>query len=191
MWSRATRSAVGRRCRAPRRSRSRHEPVTLALAPVSSFEPLLPSGGDLEAVCRPAGGWAPPVARLGSGAHRWGLVQMLRRRGAQAAIPGLHPHQLRHTFGHEWLAPRRRGDRSHADRGLEVPDDASGTAPRPPMPAPAKRTGASLPLIGCEGGTAPMPTACLTREAGGGWRVGSAAGWAGMRPANDLVRDSG
>jgi site-specific recombinase XerD len=33
----------------------------------------------------------------------WGLVQMLRRRGTQAGLPGLHPHQLRHTFAHEWL----------------------------------------------------------------------------------------
>jgi site-specific recombinase XerD len=33
----------------------------------------------------------------------WGLVQMLRRRGAQAGLPGLHPHQFRHTFAHEWL----------------------------------------------------------------------------------------
>jgi site-specific recombinase XerD len=34
----------------------------------------------------------------------WGLVQMVRRRGVQAGLPGLHPHQLRHTFAHEWLA---------------------------------------------------------------------------------------
>ena len=33
----------------------------------------------------------------------WGLVQVLRRRGVQAGLPGLHPHQLRHTFAHEWL----------------------------------------------------------------------------------------
>jgi site-specific recombinase XerD len=33
----------------------------------------------------------------------WGLVLMLRRRGAQVGLPGLHPHQLRHTFAHEWL----------------------------------------------------------------------------------------
>jgi site-specific recombinase XerD len=33
----------------------------------------------------------------------WGLVQILRRRGAQAGLSGLHPHQLRHTFAHEWL----------------------------------------------------------------------------------------
>jgi site-specific recombinase XerD len=34
----------------------------------------------------------------------WGLVMMLRRHGAQAGLPGLYPHQLRHTFAHEWLA---------------------------------------------------------------------------------------
>jgi site-specific recombinase XerD len=34
----------------------------------------------------------------------WGLVMMLRRRGRQAGLPGLYPHQLRHTFAHEWLA---------------------------------------------------------------------------------------
>jgi site-specific recombinase XerD len=34
----------------------------------------------------------------------WGLVMMLRRRGARAGLPGLHPHQFRHTFAHQWLA---------------------------------------------------------------------------------------
>jgi len=34
----------------------------------------------------------------------WGLVQMLRRRGREAGLPGLHPHQFRHTFAHQWLA---------------------------------------------------------------------------------------
>jgi site-specific recombinase XerD len=33
-----------------------------------------------------------------------GLLQMLRRRGRDAGLPGLYPHQLRHTFAHEWLA---------------------------------------------------------------------------------------
>jgi site-specific recombinase XerD len=34
----------------------------------------------------------------------FGISQMLRRRGQQAGIDGLHPHQLRHQFAHEWLA---------------------------------------------------------------------------------------
>lgn len=29
---------------------------------------------------------------------------MFRRRGRQAGIEGLHPHQLRHTFAHQWLS---------------------------------------------------------------------------------------
>jgi site-specific recombinase XerD len=34
----------------------------------------------------------------------YGLNQMIRRRGQQAGIEGLHPHRLRHTFAHSWLA---------------------------------------------------------------------------------------
>jgi site-specific recombinase XerD len=30
-----------------------------------------------------------------------GLWMMLRRRGAQAGLPGLHAHQLRHIFAHQ------------------------------------------------------------------------------------------
>jgi site-specific recombinase XerD len=33
-----------------------------------------------------------------------GVGQMVRRRGADAGIPDLHPHMLRHTFAHAWLA---------------------------------------------------------------------------------------
>lgn len=33
-----------------------------------------------------------------------GFVTMLRRRGAEAGIEGLHPHQLRHSFAHHWLS---------------------------------------------------------------------------------------
>jgi site-specific recombinase XerD len=33
-----------------------------------------------------------------------GVRQVLRRRGRQAGIEGLHPHQLRHTFAHSWLS---------------------------------------------------------------------------------------
>jgi site-specific recombinase XerD len=33
-----------------------------------------------------------------------GLATMLRRRGERAGIGKVHPHQLRHTFAHAWLA---------------------------------------------------------------------------------------
>jgi len=33
-----------------------------------------------------------------------GLATMLHRRGLQAGIGHVHPHQLRHTFAHQWLA---------------------------------------------------------------------------------------
>jgi site-specific recombinase XerD len=33
-----------------------------------------------------------------------GITQILRRRGNAAGITGLHPHQLRHTFAHEFLS---------------------------------------------------------------------------------------
>ena len=32
-----------------------------------------------------------------------GLAQMIRRRGEQAGIRGLHPHAFRHLFAHDWL----------------------------------------------------------------------------------------
>jgi integrase len=53
----------------------------------------------------------------------WGLVMMLRRRGAQAGLPGLHPHQFRHLRA-PVARPRRHRDRPHAHRWLEVPRDA-------------------------------------------------------------------
>ena len=33
-----------------------------------------------------------------------GVGQMIGRRGEEAGLRGLHPHQLRHTFAHAWLA---------------------------------------------------------------------------------------
>jgi integrase len=33
-----------------------------------------------------------------------GVAQMLRRRCTKAGIPQIHPHQLRHTAAHQWLA---------------------------------------------------------------------------------------
>jgi site-specific recombinase XerD len=33
-----------------------------------------------------------------------GVAQIVRRRGLEAGIKGLHPHQFRHTFAHRWRA---------------------------------------------------------------------------------------
>lgn len=33
-----------------------------------------------------------------------GISQALKERGKLAGLPGLHPHQLRHTFAHAWLS---------------------------------------------------------------------------------------
>jgi integrase len=33
-----------------------------------------------------------------------GVEQVVKRRGRQPALPDLHPHQVRHTYAHQWLA---------------------------------------------------------------------------------------
>ena len=33
-----------------------------------------------------------------------GIYQMIKDRGSEIGLPELHPHQLRHTFSHDWLA---------------------------------------------------------------------------------------
>lgn len=33
-----------------------------------------------------------------------GIEQAVKRRGAQAGLPAIHPHQFRHTYAHQWLA---------------------------------------------------------------------------------------
>jgi integrase len=33
-----------------------------------------------------------------------GIRQMTWKRSQEAGLPRVHPHQLRHTFAHEWLA---------------------------------------------------------------------------------------
>ena len=33
-----------------------------------------------------------------------GLEQLIKRRGRQAGIDGLHPHRFRHSFASTWLA---------------------------------------------------------------------------------------
>jgi site-specific recombinase XerD len=40
----------------------------------------------------------------------WGIGQLVQRRGEEAGLPDLHPHQLRHTFAHTWRAQGGEGD---------------------------------------------------------------------------------
>jgi site-specific recombinase XerD len=44
--------------------------------------------------------WLSPYGRLRDG----GLTSILDRRGRAAGLGHVHPHQLRHTFAHSWLA---------------------------------------------------------------------------------------
>jgi integrase/recombinase XerC len=44
------------------------------------------------------------LAERGGAMTSSGIAQAVKRRGELAGIPGLHPHQLRHTSVHEWLA---------------------------------------------------------------------------------------
>ena len=68
----------------------------------------------------------------------------------QAGLPGLYPHQLRHTFAHEWLVQgggdtdlmRLAGWKS---RAMLQRDGA-----RPLTPAPARHTADCLPPTGSE-----------------------------------------
>lgn len=44
--------------------------------------------------------WLGPKGRLTAS----GVYQMIKERGRAVNLPNLHPHQLRHTFSHDWLA---------------------------------------------------------------------------------------
>ena len=39
-----------------------------------------------------------------------GVRQIVQRRGEQAGLLGLYPHQLRHTFAHRWLSEESAGE---------------------------------------------------------------------------------
>jgi integrase/recombinase XerC len=73
----------------------------------------------------------------------YGLVMMLRRRGRQAGLPGLHPHQFRHTFAHQWLAEGGGETDSHAPGRLALPRHVAtlrrlnSRRPRPRGPPPS------------------------------------------------------
>jgi hypothetical protein len=78
-----------------------------------------------------------------------GIRQVLRRRGRQVGIDGLHPHLFRHTFAHTW---RTQGD-NETDRmriaGWRPPPCCTAAAPQPPMLAPERRTVACPQRIDC------------------------------------------
>ena len=39
-----------------------------------------------------------------------GIRQIIQRRGKQAGLQGLYPHQLRHSFAHRWLSEENGGE---------------------------------------------------------------------------------
>jgi hypothetical protein len=79
----------------------------------SRREMVLPSGLRPRATLT---GTSVPVRRTCRAAGRWlwlgkkgrltpsGIYQMIKDRGAEIGLPELHPHQLRHTFSHDWPA---------------------------------------------------------------------------------------
>jgi len=70
----------------------------------------------------------------------WGLVRMLERRGREAGLPGLHPHQFRHTFAHQWLAEGGAEVDLMRLAGWRLREWWPATVLAPPTPAPATPT---------------------------------------------------
>ncbi len=54
--------------------------------------------------CRASEPWLWPGEKNRGPLTESGVRRIVVRRGAQAGIEGLHPHQLRHSFAHQWLA---------------------------------------------------------------------------------------
>jgi len=50
--------------------------------------------------------WLGPKGRLTPS----GIYQMIKDRGRAIDLPELHPHQLRHTFSHDWQVGRIASD---------------------------------------------------------------------------------
>jgi hypothetical protein len=76
-------------------------------------------------------------------------VMMPHRRGRQAGLPDLHPHQFRHTFVHQWLAEGGAEVDLMRLAGGDPAPWCSATAPVPPTLAPAKRTAVCHRVTGC------------------------------------------
>ena len=86
---------------------------------------------------------------------------MLHRRGDHAGLPGLYPHQRRHTFAHEWLA--QGGGETDLMRlaGWKSRAMLQRYGVSPLTPAPARHTADCLPQTGCDGPTSCIPTTMM------------------------------
>jgi integrase len=77
-----------------------------------------------------------------------GLFQVIADRGASVGLPGLHPHQFRHSFADSWLsAGGNEGDLMRL-AGWSPARWLTATPSRPPTAAPARLTAVCHSAIG-------------------------------------------
>jgi Phage integrase family len=86
-----------------------------------------------------------------------GVGQMVRRSGAEAGIPELHPHMLRHTFAHSWLAEGGNEGDLMRITGCKSRAMVNRYGPRQPTSAPATPTVVSAWATDCD-----LPLAGIT-----------------------------
>lgn len=90
-----------------------------------------------------------PTLWLGTRGTRFrydGLGKALRRRAAHAGIKGFHPHKLRHTAAHRWLAAGGSESGLLAMAAGPEPTCSSVTREQPPRTR-SRRSGAAQPRV--------------------------------------------